>query len=85
MRGNVLNKKGICNGCKLTRMVIDEEWEKKVWEEAWEPRREAEVVGDTLMESTKSGRKETEEKSRKRTKMERRKEMCGVSIDQSRE
>ena len=35
MRGNVLNKKGMFNRCKLTRMVIDTEWDKKVWEEAW--------------------------------------------------
>ena len=30
MRGNVLNKKGICNRCKLTRLVVDDEWEQKV-------------------------------------------------------
>ena len=27
MRGNILNKKGMYNRCKLTRMVIDSEWE----------------------------------------------------------
>ena len=39
-------------------------------EEAWEPWREAEVAGDTLMESSKSkSRKDTEEKSRKKAKL----------------
>ena len=31
MRGKVLNKKGVYNRCKLKRMVIDTEWEDKVW------------------------------------------------------
>ena len=30
MRGNVLNKKVLYNRCKLTRLVVDEEWELKV-------------------------------------------------------
>ena len=69
IRGNVLNKKGTYNRCKLTRMVIDEEWDRKVWEEAWEQRGEEDETGDTLMETTKSKRKEPEEGSRKRAKM----------------
>ena len=43
MRGNVLNKKGMFNRCKLTRMVVDTEWDQKVWEEAWEPRAEESI------------------------------------------
>ena len=35
MRGDVLNKKGMYNRCKLTRMVVDQEWEDRVWKEAW--------------------------------------------------
>ena len=70
LRGNVLNKKGTYNRCKLTRMVIDEEWDKKVWEEAWEQRGEEDEIGETLTETTKSKRKESEEGSRKRAKME---------------
>ena len=31
MRGNMLNIKGTYNRCKLTRLVVDEEWEQKVW------------------------------------------------------
>ena len=38
MRGNVLNKQGTYNRCKLTRLVVDEEWEQRVWKESWEPR-----------------------------------------------
>ena len=57
LKGNVLNKKGTFNRCKLTRMVVDEEWEKKVWEEAWEPREEREEVGDTLLAPSKSKRR----------------------------
>ena len=44
LRGNVLNKKGTYNRCKLTRMVVDEEWDKKVWEEAWEPQPDKEEM-----------------------------------------
>ena len=47
LRGNVLNKKGTYNRCKLTRMGVDEERDKKVWEEAWEPRHEKEEIGET--------------------------------------
>jgi hypothetical protein len=38
MRGNVLNKKGLYNRGKLTRLVVDEEWELKVGQESWQPR-----------------------------------------------
>ena len=38
MRGNVLNRKGMYNRCKLTRLVVDPDREKKVWEEAWQTR-----------------------------------------------
>ena len=37
MRGNVLNKQGMYNRCKLTRLVVDEEWEQKVWKDSWAP------------------------------------------------
>merc|ERR1711940_228456 len=38
MRGLVLNRKGNFNRCKLTRLVVDTEWEDKMWKESWEPR-----------------------------------------------
>jgi hypothetical protein len=56
MRGNVLNKKGMFNRGKLTRMVIDTKWDQKVWEEAWEPRAEEVVTEETG--KTKRGSKE---------------------------
>ena len=40
MRGVVLNKKGTYNRCKLTRLVVDNEWEEKVWKDSWVPRGE---------------------------------------------
>ena len=36
MRGSVLNKKGMYNRCKLTRLVVDRDWDNKVWEESWQ-------------------------------------------------
>ena len=39
MRGVVLNKKGTYNRCKLTRMVVDTEWEDKVWKDGCPERR----------------------------------------------
>ena len=53
MRGNILNKKGMFNRCKLTRMVIDPEWEKEKWEESWEPGQGIEVDEETLKASGK--------------------------------
>ena len=38
MRGNVLNKRGMYNRCKLTRLLVDCEWEERMWKEAWAPR-----------------------------------------------
>jgi hypothetical protein len=36
MRGNVLNSAGVYNRCKLTRLVIDTEWDKNVWNDSWQ-------------------------------------------------
>ena len=36
----MLNKKGVYNRSKLTRMVVDEDWERKVWIESWESKSE---------------------------------------------
>ena len=40
MRGLVLKKKGTYNRCKLTRLVVDSEWEEQVWKESWVTREE---------------------------------------------
>ena len=49
MRGNVLNRKGTYNRCKLTRLVVDGEWESKVWQEAWEQEPVAEADEECLI------------------------------------
>ena len=49
LRGSVLNVKGLYNRSKLTRLVVDEEWDKKVWAEAWVENREIdEIVTEDL-------------------------------------
>ena len=58
MRGDVLNKKGMYNRCKLTRMVVDLEWESKVWNEAWAV--EDTVVDEECLEGTKSSKRRGE-------------------------
>ena len=35
-RSQVLNSVGVYNRSKLTRLVIDKDWDKLVWEESWE-------------------------------------------------
>jgi hypothetical protein len=50
MRGLVLNKKGTYNRCKLTRLVVDTEWEDKVWRESWAPREEQVADGKEYVE-----------------------------------
>ena len=70
MRGNILNKKGMFNRCKLTRMVVDSEWDQKVWEEAWEPRPGGDVEEEILKTSVKS--KSRQEGSSKEPKRARR-------------
>ena len=34
-RGAVLNIKGVYNRSKLTRLVVDSDWEEKVWADSW--------------------------------------------------
>jgi hypothetical protein len=71
MRGNILNKKGMFNRCKLTRMVVDSEWEKEVWEEAWEPRPGEEVNEDALRATGKTkSRQEESSTTAKRARKE---------------
>jgi hypothetical protein len=62
MRGNILNKKGMFNRCKLTRMVVDTEWDKKVWEEAWATKPEEEenlegILGAGKTKSSSDGKR----------------------------
>ena len=44
MRKSTLNSTGVYNRCKLTRLVVDSDWDKKVWDANWqEQRREREL------------------------------------------
>ena len=55
MRGEVLNKKGMYNRCKLTRMVVDQEWENQVWKEAWSI--DDPVIEEEWLEKAKSSKR----------------------------
>ena len=35
LRGNTFNSAGVYNICKLTRLEVDTDWDKKVWMESW--------------------------------------------------
>ena len=70
LRGEVLNQKGMYNRSKLTRMVVDREWDKKVWEEAWDNKN---LVEDPpgikeLWKGNKSKRTEIDRRPAKRKK-----------------
>ena len=71
MHGHVLNKKGIYNRSRLHKLVVDQEWEQKVWEEAWAKRTVAEGDG-TEVERGKTKRGGKEPESRKRAKTQER-------------
>ena len=50
-RGAVLNKRGEFNRCKLTRLGVDRDWERQVWEESWVVREETTVQEEEAFES----------------------------------
>ena len=61
------------NRCKLTRLVVDLDWEKKVWEESWQTRTVAEgEEGDEYEqeERAKPKRGRGEGGSRKKAKLD---------------
>ena len=94
-RGNVLNSVGAFNRCKLTRLVIDSEWEKKVWEESWQHRNTqdnlARALGDEGAELLENQVPERKKSKRERGPMKQRiamirggnwrtgREWCGAS------
>ena len=49
-RGQVLNSVGVYNRSKLTRLVVDQEWDKVVWEESWEKRSRQDRINLALSE-----------------------------------
>jgi hypothetical protein len=67
MRGNVLNNKGVYNYnmCRLTKLVVDQEGEQKVWEESRAKREVAEGDGVVVERgNAKTGNKEPESRKR---------------------
>ena len=69
MRGNVLNKQGLYNRCKLTRLVVDEEWDKKVWKESLAPR--VVEIDEECIRAGEKGRKRGSDKgSQKRRRLD---------------
>ena len=70
MRRNVLNKQGIYNRCKLTKLVVDEEWEQRVWKESWEPRVVKVDEEGIRAEGSKSRKRGDENDNKKRRKMD---------------
>ena len=62
LRGSVLNVNGVYNRSKLTGLVIDEEWDRKVWADAWNDNREIdEVITEDLKDPTKFKKKRRED------------------------
>ena len=70
MRGNVLNKKGLYNRCKLTRLVVDEEWDLKVWQESWQPRGVATVDEECIRAENRGKKRGSENVIAKRIKLD---------------
>ena len=46
MQHNVLNSVGTFNRCKLTRLVVDSDWDAKVWKENWSKQGQEEVLAE---------------------------------------
>ena len=69
MRGKVLNKRGMYNRCKLTRLVVDCEWEERMWKEAWAPR-VVTIDEECVMEGMSNKRKEGVRGSNERLKLD---------------
>ena len=69
MRGNVLNKKGRYNRCKLTRLVVDSEWKERMWKGAW-AQRVVTIDEECVGENKSSKRKESVRGSKTRIKLD---------------
>ena len=69
LRGNVLNSAGVYNRSKLTRLVVDTEWDKKVWNDSWQKANLGDEVKQNLAEAglmpNPNGERETGEKRKK--------------------
>ena len=50
LRSSVLNSVRVFNISKLTRLVVDHKWDKKVWEKSWEMRNRQDLIKKSLGE-----------------------------------
>ena len=50
LRSSVLNSVRVFNISKLTRLVVDHKWDKKVWEKSWEMRNRQDLIEKSLGE-----------------------------------
>ena len=66
MRGNTLNSTGVYNRCRLTRLVIDSQWDKKVWEESWQSASKEQEHLKKLADQQLTGEEEFEQRGEKR-------------------
>ena len=60
LRGATLNSAGVYNRCKLTRMVVDTDWDKRVWEASWESKKREQEHLKRLVENGMLGEEEEE-------------------------
>ena len=69
LRGSTLNSMGVYNRCKLTRLVVDTEWDKKVFNENWKKKdiEEVEFECDQLEDEGKSSISALRSEGMKRT------------------
>ena len=69
MRKSTLNSTGVYNRCKLTRLVVDSDWDKKVWDANWQEERRERELCERLAEQGML--EELEERREKRKEMEK--------------
>ena len=69
-RSQVLNSVGVYNRSKLTRLVIDKDWDKLVWEESWEKKNRQDKINLGLSEEGASSLEDAPARSGKSRKRE---------------
>ena len=78
-RGNVLNSVGGFNRSKLTRLVVDQEWDQKVWEESVSQKRMSDKIQTALGEEGAMSIEEQEDITRKQATKRSRKDKIIVT------
>ena len=69
--GGILNRKGEFNRCSLTRLVLDNKWEREKWEKAWEVREGGGEDAEFALAESKKTRPENQlPRPRKKRKVE---------------